>query len=612
MPAEAHSIVQLTNNTVGDGEPDIDAGQVTWRQWDGTDWEIMLYDGTGTVQLSNNSYEDYWPQIDAGQVCWSGWDGNDWEIFFYDGSTTLQLTDDSYDQFYAHIDAGQVTWFSTDGEVYLYDGTGTVQITNNSYEDSWPTISNGQVAWIGYPDGNPDVFLYDGSSIIRLTYTSGYEMFPDIDFGQVTWFANHVDGSDNEIFLYDGTSTIQLTSNDYDDSDPKIDDGQVTWWALMDKGEIFLYDGSRIIQLTDDTYDHWHPSIDAGQVTWSGQVSSNNKEIFIYDGASTIRLTNNNYDADSYPQIDSGQVTWGEYDGSDVEIFLYDPYWSNRPPNDPVNLSPVNGSINLAIVPTLHSSAFSDPDLGDTHAASQWQIRTSSGSYSSPIFDTGVDDSNLTSITIPSGVLSYSTTYYWHVRYQDNHDAWSSWSVETSFTTAMAPAGCPQVSSATGTGSTSFCATQGTLGNLTAVPENALPAEGKPNLEFPHGFFSFEITGLASGETVTLTITLPSAAPVGTQYWKYGPTQENNLNHWYQIPMGDDDGDNVITITLVDGGLGDDDLTANGVIVDQGGPGNPPAGGRGVPAFPSLYIGVAAALAAGILAYFVRRRAVAG
>lgn len=30
---------------------------------------------------------------------------------------------------------------------------------------------------------------------------------------------------------------------------------------------------------------------------------------------------------------------------------------------------------------------------------------------------------------------------------------------------------------------------------------------------------------------------------------------------------------NVIRITLQDGELGDDDLTANGVIVDQGGPG---------------------------------------
>ena len=37
--------------------------------------------------------------------------------------------------------------------------------------------------------------------------------------------------------------------------------------------------------------------------------------------------------------------------------------------------------------------------------------------------------------------------------------------------------------------------------------------------------------------------------------------------------MGSDDGDNVITITLVDGGWGDDDGTGNGLIVDQRGPG---------------------------------------
>lgn len=39
--------------------------------------------------------------------------------------------------------------------------------------------------------------------------------------------------------------------------------------------------------------------------------------------------------------------------------------------------------------------------------------------------------------------------------------------------------------------------------------------------------------------------------------------------------MSDDDGDNVVLIGLVDGGVGDDDGIANGVIVDQGGPGYP-------------------------------------
>ncbi|MFA5628590.1 MAG: IPTL-CTERM sorting domain-containing protein, partial [Thiohalomonadaceae bacterium] len=38
--------------------------------------------------------------------------------------------------------------------------------------------------------------------------------------------------------------------------------------------------------------------------------------------------------------------------------------------------------------------------------------------------------------------------------------------------------------------------------------------------------------------------------------------------------------------SITDGGLGDDDLTANGIIVDQGGPGVP--GGGGAAPIPTL------------------------
>jgi hypothetical protein len=133
------------------------------------------------------------------------------------------------------------------------------------------------------------------------------------------------------------------------------------------------------------------------------------------------------------------------------------------------------------------------------------------------------------------------------------------------------------VATATYTGTANFASSSGAIVSLVAVPESTLPAEGKPNLSFPQGFFSFQIMGLTNGQTVTVTITLPSAVPEGTQYWKYGPTLDDPTDHWYQLPVGSDDGDNVITITLVDGGLGDDDLIANAVIIDQGGPGNPPS-----------------------------------
>jgi hypothetical protein len=165
----------------------------------------------------------------------------------------------------------------------------------------------------------------------------------------------------------------------------------------------------------------------------------------------------------------------------------------------------------------------------------------------------------------------------------------------------------------TGTGTASFSTNAGVIEGLTPVAEGTLPTAGKPNLVFPHGFFSFNITGLTLGQTVTVTITLPSAVPVGTQYWKYGPTVANPTPHWYQVPMGDNDGDNVIMITLQDGGLGDDDLNANGVIVDQGAPGNP--GAVGWETYPISkvrvllpWIALGAAILAGASLLVLRRR----
>ena len=138
---------------------------------------------------------------------------------------------------------------------------------------------------------------------------------------------------------------------------------------------------------------------------------------------------------------------------------------------------------------------------------------------------------------------------------------------DTVWVNCTVPSVC--VETATGTGTACFATDKGTIEDLIAVDESTLPEEGKPALVFPHGFFSFKITGLTPCAHQKVTITLPSALPVGTQYWKYHVSEGG----WIQIPMGSDDGDNVITITLEDGGLGDDDGECNGVIVDSGGPG---------------------------------------
>jgi len=110
-------------------------------------------------------------------------------------------------------------------------------------------------------------------------------------------------------------------------------------------------------------------------------------------------------------------------------------------------------------------------------------------------------------------------------------------------------------------------------GNPSSPPAGSAPS----GVSFPHGLFDFTTTGCTPGSTITMTIVYPSALPAGTQYYKYGPQPGPLPAAWYVLPatvVG-----NTITFTITDGLLGDDDLTANGTIVDQGGPGSSSSAG---------------------------------
>lgn len=107
----------------------------------------------------------------------------------------------------------------------------------------------------------------------------------------------------------------------------------------------------------------------------------------------------------------------------------------NNAPSRPANLEPGDTQIAISVTPTLISSAFLDTDANDGHGATQWQVTASAGNYGTPVFDSGADVNNKTSITLSSGVLTANTTYWWRVRHRDNYNVWSDYSVETSFTT---------------------------------------------------------------------------------------------------------------------------------------------------------------------------------
>ena len=106
---------------------------------------------------------------------------------------------------------------------------------------------------------------------------------------------------------------------------------------------------------------------------------------------------------------------------------------------------------------------------------------------------------------------------------------------------------------------------------------------------------------------MTLGITFPQPIPVGYKWWKYVG------GSWYSLPIGSDDGDNYITVTLTDGAFPDDEDTVPGQITDQGGPG--PGGAVGWGTYPVStvrvllpWIALLAAITAGASILVVRRR----
>jgi hypothetical protein len=137
-----------------------------------------------------------------------------------------------------------------------------------------------------------------------------------------------------------------------------------------------------------------------------------------------------------------------------------------------------------------------------------------------------------------------------------------------------------QFSGTTATGTGTATATLSGAGcsfmSAAFVPVAHTPPVG---VTFPQGLFAFQVGGCGSGGSVTVTVTYPSSMPAGAQYYKYGPEPGNAAPHWYALAAGAPNNASVsstsATFTLVDGLSGDDDVTVNGVITDQGGPGVP-------------------------------------
>ena len=133
------------------------------------------------------------------------------------------------------------------------------------------------------------------------------------------------------------------------------------------------------------------------------------------------------------------------------------------------------------------------------------------------------------------------------------------------------------VASSTGSGTISISTPSGGVSNITPVSESSLPTSGKPSTPFPHGFTSWTVANLTPGQTITVTMTYPTNIPINSKYWKViGSTWTDATSI-----VGDNDGDNILTLTITDNGPFDTNA-ASGIISDPGGPTPPDTDGDGL------------------------------
>jgi len=273
---------------------------------------------------------------------------------------------------------------------------------------------------------------------------------------------------------------------------------------------------------------------------------------------------------------------------------------SNAAPGKPVIISPFDGELECDPLIRVTADPFSDSDVGDFHSKSLWSIIKKQDS--SIVLEIASTE-HLTTLPVPHTVLDRDTTYLVSVQFYDAYSAPSGWSDPIEFTTTQNIVdfdgdGIPDGQEVDDTVDLNAdgipdnnqpgeikCVESAVAGNvaigvspLTAPvdsieviepinPVEILDKANKP-ATFLFGLFSYRLRLNQIGDTVLVTIYFSNDISNANRFYIY-----DTINGWQdytQHTTFNGDGRS-ITVELQDGGHGDSDGVANGVIVDPGG-----------------------------------------
>jgi hypothetical protein len=274
---------------------------------------------------------------------------------------------------------------------------------------------------------------------------------------------------------------------------------------------------------------------------------------------------------------------------------------SNLAPQKPVITSPYTGQVECDPLLHVRTAPFSDPDSGDSHSKSRWQI-SSEADFSSLVLDV-TSTTWLTEFPVPHSVLDRAATYFVRVQFYDSVSEASEWSDAVEFTTVSAivdnndngipdtrevddtvdlngdgvtdndqPELIKSVRAAVGDNiAVGVCKRSNSIVAIEAldtIHPSLIPDKTNRPSNLIYGLVTYRLRVNAPGSKATVTLYFSSDISHAQGYYVYDTV--NGWQDYTQHGILNADGRSV-TLELQDGGFGDSDGVANGVIVDPGG-----------------------------------------
>lgn len=288
----------------------------------------------------------------------------------------------------------------------------------------------------------------------------------------------------------------------------------------------------------------------------------------------------------------------------------------NNPPQPPTLLLPADESTEVSLAPTLETGPFSDPDPGEKHLLTKWQI-SSQEDFSDIVFE-ALSKDRLTLLPVPLLLLVGEKTYYWRAQFYDGEGSKSDWPEPFEFETSkdlddddsngipddqeindpdmdLDGDDTPDINQAdmkcvnTVVGEEQVGVKAGA--NVTSIeslrsidPATIADTANKPD-EMPFGLISFKVIVSNPGDSAEVIVYLSEPAPTGAKWYKY-----DSINGWREYPHATFSPERTrVVLQLKDSSreFGDVDGVQNAIIVDPGGVGStasstpPPSGEAG-------------------------------